>query len=235
MLLLIAFFPANIWGFWYGETSFRNRVIPQFFLPRKIPSNHRFWGGFWNVETTTKLTKTGFGRWAEGFRAFRASLLVMGHHAGPMGITRIQLTSCFESTLPWTNRQREESAASAGHGGLAICLLELLAAGIHWFAIYRRQRWWNAALFGHNFHDFLLCFMRGVPKIPYRCCPTFLMIFTIIVLAGWTEHVEHFFVVFFLVIALDYFACFQKTWLGSTPQPVTVGKKGLGWDSLLNV
>ena len=40
---------------------------------------------------------------------------------------------------------------------------------------------------------------------------------------------------FFLVIALDYFACFQKTWLGSTPQPVTVGKKGLGWDSLLNV
>lgn len=109
--------------------------------------------------------------------------LVMGHHAGPMGITRIQLTSSFEST----NRQREESAASAGHGSLAICLLELLAAGIYWFEIYRRQRWWTCCIVRSWFSWLSPVFHEGCAEIPYRCCPTFLMIFTITVLAGWTE------------------------------------------------
>lgn len=85
--------------------------------------------------------------------------LVMGHHAGPMGITPIQLTSCFESTA-------------------SVRSLLLLLVMVVWPYVY--LNYWqqafidlrstedkddeHAALFGHDFHDFLLCFMRGVPK-----------------------------------------------------------------------
>ena len=191
-------------------------------LPRKIPSNHRFWGGFWNVETTTKLTKTGFGRWAEGFRAFRASLPSDGSSCWPDGDH-----SNPANQLLRKYRQREESAASAGHGSLAICLLELLAAGIHWFEIYRRQRWLNMLHCSVMiFMTFSLCFMRGVPKIPLQVLPNFphdihdhcagRLDGTCWALFSWY---------FFLVIALDYFACFQKNMTWIHPPASNSGKK----------
>lgn len=78
------------------------------------------------------------------------------------------------SKVPWTNRQREESAASAGHGSLAICLLELLAAGIHWFEIYRRLKMMNMLHCSVMiFMTFSCVFMRGVPKIPLQVLPNF--------------------------------------------------------------
>ena len=218
--VVVCICSSKIWEFCM-VSSFRNRV-------KQIPSRERF--------LPTTVFEEVFEMWKQlpnlpkqvsdcELKASGPSgphFLVMGHHAGPMG-----------NSNPANQLLRKYLAMNQPPAWGVCCFCWswwfghmstwTIGSRHSWFEIYRRQRWWNAALFGHDFHDFLLCFMRGVPKIPYRCCPTFLMIFTIIVLAGWTEHVTSAFSwYFFLVIDLDDFASQkQKHDLDPPPQPVT--------------